>query len=61
MQKFILWWCDFVGVTDPNAIQIAIGVSAAGALLLVILFIFNGVFWSLGASVKPGGPRQNSN
>ena len=61
MQKFVLWWCELIGVTDPNAIQIATGVCAAGILILAILFLFNGIFWSLGANVTPGGRRQNSN
>ena len=61
MQKFMLWWCDLIGVTDPNAIQIATGVGAAGILILAILFLFNGIFWSIGPNVTPARREKNSN
>jgi hypothetical protein len=41
MQKFIAWWCELIGVTDPEAIRVATGVAAIAVGALIILWIFN--------------------
>lgn len=61
MQNAVLWWCDLIGVTDPSAIQIATGIIAAGTAVLAFLWVFNTIFWMLGANVTAVGRRQNSN
>jgi hypothetical protein len=38
MEKMVEWWCNFVGITDPTAVQIATGVFGGG-LALVAIFV----------------------
>ncbi|HWK94323.1 MAG TPA: hypothetical protein VNR39_02770 [Pseudolabrys sp.] len=33
MQMFVVWWCQLVGVTDPDAVKVAVGIVAAAPLL----------------------------
>ena len=40
MEWLIRWWCDLIGITDPVAIQVAVGVSGVAALIIVILIAF---------------------
>ena len=34
MERFVLWWCGLVGVTDQEAIHIAVGIVAGGSLFV---------------------------
>jgi hypothetical protein len=52
MQKAVTWWCDLIGVTDPLAIQIAIGVEAT-SLLLAIMAIWGIVASLVNATRRP--------
>jgi hypothetical protein len=36
MQSVIEGWCNFIGVSDQFAIQVAVGVAAGGGPLIVI-------------------------
>ena len=40
MQEMISWWCKFIGVVDPQAIQIATGVVSGGLALAVVLIVW---------------------
>jgi hypothetical protein len=58
MQKFIAWWCELIGVTDPEAIRVATGVAAIAVGALIILWIFNtiaGVMMPKHGSLFAGG------
>jgi hypothetical protein len=36
LQNAVDWWCRLVGISDPTAIQIAVGIVGAASLLLVV-------------------------
>jgi hypothetical protein len=55
MERLVLWWCALIGVTDEQAIHIAVGVVAAGLLLAVPGFTLSFVREFVRAY------RQNSN
>ena len=40
MQRMINWWCDFVGITDPEAINVATGVFGGGLALAGVLVVW---------------------
>jgi hypothetical protein len=52
MEKAVHWWCNLVGVTDPNAVQTATGIISAVSLILVLTWVFNSVFWVLRANQR---------
>ncbi len=60
MQRAVTWWCNLIGVTDLSAIQTATGIIAAAMAILAFLWVFNTVFWLLGANVSPIGRREHS-
>jgi hypothetical protein len=35
MEKFVIWWCSLIGVTNDQAINIAVGIVAAGILFAI--------------------------
>ena len=39
MQNAIAWWCNLIGVSDPAAIQVAVGVVAGGIVMMIITFV----------------------
>jgi hypothetical protein len=50
MERFVTWWCDFIGITDPYAIQIATGVLGGGSALLVALALWT-IFLAFGTAI----------
>ena len=38
MEKLVTWWCHLIGITDPQAIQFAIGNVGAGTFLFILVF-----------------------
>ncbi len=40
MQKAVEWWCALVGVIDPGAIHIAVGIVAGGTMLYIGFLAF---------------------
>jgi hypothetical protein len=47
MQNVVRWWCELLGVTDPAAVQVAVGVVSAGALIAATLIVLGLVFAGL--------------
>lgn len=39
MEAFVTWWCHFIGITDPIAVQTAVGATGAGSLIIAVWFI----------------------
>jgi hypothetical protein len=37
MQEMVAWWCSFIGIADPEAIQVATGVVGGGLALAIVL------------------------
>ena len=58
-QGLVAWWCSFIGVTDPEAVRIATGVTAAAMAALAFVWIFNSIFAIFGANVT-WGPGKTS-
>jgi hypothetical protein len=44
MERFVSWWCNFIGIYDPVAVQIASGVLGGGSALLIALAVWT---WGL--------------
>jgi hypothetical protein len=39
MTSLIEWWCHLVGISDPGAIQIALGIAGAASAFFVAYLI----------------------
>jgi hypothetical protein len=40
MQIAVTWWCNLIGIADPEAIQIATGVVGGGLALAIVLIVW---------------------
>lgn len=49
MERLIDWWCALIGITDPQAIQIAVGIAGAGTLYLALVLLWTSVWFAIGA------------
>jgi hypothetical protein len=50
MEKFVIWWCSLVGVTDDQAIHIAIGITTAVTLLYICYTVVVLMLWLMAHS-----------
>jgi hypothetical protein len=48
VQEVVTLWCSTFGISDPRVIEIALGVTAGGSLLLIAYFIISLCFAILG-------------
>jgi hypothetical protein len=46
MEAFVTWWCHLIFITDPVAIQTAIGFVGGASLVAVVLIAIE-ILWSL--------------
>ena len=47
MQQAVTWWCNLIGVTDTDAVSIAIGTFAGISFAMVCLMAFGLVMGAL--------------
>jgi hypothetical protein len=52
IATWVDWWCQVIGVTDPNAMHVAEGIVAASLILFVLYIILILVFGILGAMIS---------
>ncbi len=52
MEEFIVWWCGLIGVTDQEAIHIAIGIAAGGSLYLAVVNVLGFLAAILSAATR---------
>jgi hypothetical protein len=53
MEDLVTWWCQLLFITDPGAIQTAIGF-VAGAILVAAVLIAIKLLWSLLVVIRSG-------
>lgn len=54
--RAIAWWCETIGITDPQAVQTAAGV-VAGMSFILVLYLALGAAMSLVVQLV-SGPRK---
>jgi hypothetical protein len=45
-ERFVEWWCSFIGITDTTAVEITVGVAGAASLVFALRLA-----WLIGAFV----------
>jgi hypothetical protein len=52
MQTAATWWCNLIGITDLNSVNIAVGIVGGVSFLIPVLIAWM-IFWGLLAAAIP--------
>lgn len=51
-MQFVSWWCNFISIHDPIAVQVASGVFGGGSLLLISYILLTWILAFYGALIS---------